>query len=353
MPVRWGILSTARINDWVLDATRDSTAVEFVAVGGRSPRRTRSWAAERGIERAHGSYDELLADPEVDAVYVSLPNSLHAEWALAALRAGKHVLCEKPLGRDPVAVGAAAALAEEKGLVLAEAFMYRYHPQTARVEELLAAGRIGRLRHVAATLSFAMGGGVAADPRLAPEMEGGALMDVGCYCVSAARLYAGEPESVHADYLDDGTAVDLRTIGTLWMADGVTAQFDCAMTLPRRDRLELVGDEGTLTLADPWHCRTPAIELRRPPTLAYGPPEPGDGVESVPIDPDGSLGLTGRLADAYRCEIEAISAAIVAGTGPRFGGADAVAQARALAALDRSAHAGERVFLASDEEEMK
>ena len=350
MPVRWGILSTARINDWVLDATRDSPAVEFVAVGGRSRERTERWAAERDIERAYGSYADLLVDPEIDAVYISLPNGLHVEWTVAALRAGKHVLCEKPLSRDAAAVAAAAEVAEGADLLLAEAFMYRYHPQTERVAELLRSGRIGRLRHVNATLSFAMGGGID-DPRLLPEMEGGALMDVGCYCVSAVRLFAGEPRSVYADYRHDGAAVDLRAGAMLWLGDDVSAQFDCAMDLPRRDRLELVGDEGTLTLLDPWHCRTGVIELRRAPTLPYGPPEPGDGIERVSVDPDGALGLTGKLADAYRFEVEAVSAAIASGTRPCFGAADAVAQARTIEALDRSARIGVRVFLENDDKE--
>ncbi|MBS1679741.1 MAG: Gfo/Idh/MocA family oxidoreductase [Actinobacteria bacterium] len=333
----------------MLEATRDSATLEFAAVGGRDRARTERWAADRQIQRAHGSYAELLADPAIEAVYVSLPNALHAEWSLAALEAGRHVLCEKPIGRDPLAVERLAEVAREKGLVFAEAFMYRYHPQTMLALELVAGGRIGRLRNVSATLSFPMAG-VGDDPRLDSGMEGGALMDVGCYCVSAARLFAGEPVAAFAEYGYDGAQVDLRVNGLLEFRDGVRAQFDAGMNLPRRDRLELVGEEGTITIQDPWHCRLPVIEVRRPPVRDYGPPSPGEGVESVPIDPEGSAGLTGDLVDAYRLEFEAVSAAIEAGVEPGFSAADAVAQSRVIDALHRSATTGMPVTLAAPEE---
>jgi len=342
MSVSWGILSTARINDWVLAATESSPGVSFVAVGGRDAERTRTWAAERGVERSYGSYEDLLADPELDAVYISLPNSLHVEWSIAALEAGKHVLCEKPLSRDPAQVARAAAVADREGLVLAEAFMYRYHPQTSLVRSLIATGAIGKLRHVNATMSFQLLDRTG-DPRLSPALEGGSLMDTGCYCISAMRMFAGEPESVYGEYVRDGDGVDLRAMGLLRFGGEVTGQFDTAMTLPRRDRLELVGEAGSILVEDPWHCRLPAVEVRRPRSDTYEPPAPREGSESIDIDPVGISGANGSLLDAYRFEVEAVSAAVAEDRQPEFAARDAIAQAAALAAFDQSANSGRPV----------
>lgn len=341
MPVAWGILSTARINDVVLRATAGSPQVRWAAVASRDARRAAKYAAALGIARSYGSYDALLEDPEIAAVYVSLPNGLHAEWVERALRASKHVLCEKPLVPDPADLEASAAVARAGGLVLTEAFMWRHHPQTAQALELVAGGAIGRLRHVAAAMSFRLEGDD--DPRLEPDLDGGALMDVGCYCVSAARLFAGEPLTAFGEAVASGHGVDVRFLGTLRFPGDVTAQFDVAMDVARRDRLELVGTEGQLILHDPWHCRLPSLELRRPRTLPYGPPPPGDGVTEVAIRRDPAD--TGVLEDAYRHELEALSAAIAAGEPVRFGVDDALGQARAMAALRRSAGTGALVRL--------
>ncbi|MGH3022044.1 MAG: Gfo/Idh/MocA family protein, partial [Gaiellaceae bacterium] len=192
--LRIGILSTARINGRILPAARDSELVEVVAVASRDGARATAYAREHGIARAHQGYEALLADSEVDAVYVPLPNSLHVEWTRRALEAGKHVLCEKPLTDEPDDAEALFDLAESKGLVLAEAFMYRHNPQTKRVEELVRAGAIGRLQLVRTSFGFPVEG--AENIRLAADLDGGSLLDLGTYCVSGARLLAGEPESV-------------------------------------------------------------------------------------------------------------------------------------------------------------
>ncbi|MBV9472281.1 MAG: Gfo/Idh/MocA family oxidoreductase, partial [Solirubrobacterales bacterium] len=180
--MRWGVVSTAQINRLFLSGAREARGVEILAVASRDAARARQYAREQGIERAYGDYDALLADPEVEAVYVSLPNSLHVEWSMRALAAGKHVLCEKPLGRRVAEVSAAFELAERQGRLLMEAFMYRHNPQTRRLVELVAAGAVGRVRTIRAAFGF-----LAADPadvRLSAGLDGGALMDVGCYCVS-------------------------------------------------------------------------------------------------------------------------------------------------------------------------
>jgi xylose dehydrogenase (NAD/NADP) len=320
--VRWGILSTARINRHVIPASRASEKVELVAVASRDAGRARDYAREWGIERAHSSYEALLADPEVEAVYVSLPNALHCEWSTRALEAGKHVLCEKPLSRRTAEVEAAFDAAERGGRLLMEAFMYRHNPQTERLVELVAEGAVGDLRLVRSAFSFGVGD--PANIRLAADLDGGGLMDVGCYCVSGSRLLAGEPERVYAEQVLGPSGVDVVLAATIRFSGNVLAQFDCGVALPVRDELEAIGSEGSIFLDDPWHCREPTIELRR-----------DGGVEEIRLEP----------ADSYLLELENLSDAIRGETAPLLGRADAVAQARALEALARSAESGVAVAL--------
>jgi len=183
-------------------------AVDVTAVASRDATRAYAYARAHGIRRAHGSYDALLADDEIDAVYVSLPNSLHVQWATLALEAGKHVLCEKPLSRRAGEVEAVFELAGRDGLVLMEGFMYRHHPQTRVLTEAVASGTIGELRQINAAFCFLLDD--PADVRLRPELDGGALMGLGCYCLSQARLLAGEPELVFGRRLVGPTGVDVR-----------------------------------------------------------------------------------------------------------------------------------------------
>jgi xylose dehydrogenase (NAD/NADP) len=320
MTVQWGILSTAQINDKFLAGVAESRECAVLAVASRDSARAERYAAARGIERAYGSYEALLADPDVDAVYISLPNSLHLEWTRRALEAGKHVLCEKPLSRRPADVRAAFDLAERHDRLLMEAFMYRHHPQAARVVELVASGAIGRLRVIRASFSFHFSD--PADVRLSAELEGGALMDVGCYCVSAARLLAGEPELVSGTQVLGGDGVDVIFTGWMRFDGEVTAHFDSGLVLDDRFDLEVVGEEGSLFVADPWHCQTPGIELRR-----------ADATEHIDIAPANSYGL----------EADNLAAAIHGEGVPLLGRADAEGQARAIEALYASANSGTAV----------
>ena len=310
MTVRLGLLSTARINDQILRGAAGTGAVEVVAVGSRDPARAEAYARERGLARAHGSYEDLLADAELDAVYVALPNALHAEWALRALEAGKHVLVEKPFAARPGAVEAAFATADGRGLVLAEAFMYRHHPQTARVAGLVRDGAIGRLRSIQARFAFRL-----TDPaniRAVRELGGGALLDLGCYCVSGARLLAGEPERVQAEVVPLG-GVDGAFHGTLRFPGDVVAQFEASFLAPLGQRLEAAGEEGVLVVEAPWRQDWGGdVLLRR-----------GDEVERVEIP----------QASAYTLELEDFAAAIHGERAPLLGRDDALGQARALAAL--------------------
>jgi xylose dehydrogenase (NAD/NADP) len=320
--VKWGFLSTADINDKLLPGAKASADVDVIAVASRDTERARAYADERGIERAYGSYDELLADPDIEAIYISLPNSMHVEWSIRALEAGKHVLCEKPLSRHAADVERAFNAAEQAGRILMEAFMYRHNPQTKRLVELVAGGAIGRLRLIRAAFSFPLGD--TANVRLNAELEGGGLMDVGCYCVSGSRLLAGEPESAYGDQVAAASGVDELFIGTLRFPDGVLAEIDCGLVMPVRDELEAIGEEGSLFLDDPWHCRKPIIEVRKE-----------DGTERIELEPK----------DSYRLQLENMSAAIRGEAEPLLGRDDALGQARAIEALYRSAAEGRSVSL--------
>ena len=182
----WGIISTADINRKVIPGAKASPEVDLIAVASRDQARADAYAREWEIERAYGSYEALLADPDVEAVYISLPNTMHAEWSIRSLEAGKHVLCEKPFTRHPEEVEEAWDVAERSGRLLSEAFMYRHNPQTARLRQLLDEGVIGEPRLVRSTFSYGLYD--ADNIRLRTDVEGGALMDVGCYCVSGSRL---------------------------------------------------------------------------------------------------------------------------------------------------------------------
>jgi xylose dehydrogenase (NAD/NADP) len=199
MTVRWGILSTARINRLFLAGARRAANVEILAVASRERATAERYASEQGIERAHEGYEALLADPDVEAVYIPLPNSLHIPWTERALQAGKHVLCEKPLSRRVADVERAFEEAARNDRLLAEAFMFRHHPQTARLAELVREGAVGRVRMIRAAFTFATSD--SSDVRFSARLDGGALMDVGCYCVSGARLIGGEPIRAYAGAL--------------------------------------------------------------------------------------------------------------------------------------------------------
>jgi D-xylose 1-dehydrogenase (NADP+, D-xylono-1,5-lactone-forming) len=238
--VRWGILSTAKINAALLGGARETSAVEVVAVGSRDRERGEAFAAEHGIGRVHGSYDELLADDEVEAVYIPLPNSMHLPWAERALEAGKHVLCEKPLSAHPERVEAAFDVAERSGRLLMEAFMWRFHPQTELVSRAVADGTVGAVRTIRAAFGFSLPD--LGNVRWSGELEGGALMDVGCYCVSALRLLGGEPERVSAERVDGGSGVDGRLAGVWRLPGDVLGLLDCGLDVAPRMAIEVVGE---------------------------------------------------------------------------------------------------------------
>ena len=322
--MRLGLLSTARINGPVVAGARATEGVEVAAVASRDTARAEAYAREHGIPRSHGSYEALLADPEVDAVYISLPNSMHVDWSVRALEAGKHVLCEKPLSRRPDDAERAFDAAERAGLVLAEAFMYRHHPQMSRIAGLVRDGAIGELRTMRSTFSFPLVG--TENVRLRPELDGGALMDVGCYCVSGSRLVGGEPERVWGEQVVGPTGVDMTFAGMLRFAGDVLAIFHTSMSLPGRQALELFGSEGTLLVEAPWRADFGGdLLITR-----------GGEVEKVEVP----------QADAFQLEVEDFAAAAGGERAPLLGREDAAGQARVLDALYRSADSGQPVALA-------
>ena len=307
MGLRLAFLSTAKINGHLAGGADGTDAVEVVAIGSRDAGRAEEQARALGVPRTHASYEAVLADPEVDAVYIPLPNSMHVEWSVRALEAGKHVLCEKPLSRHPEDVERAFDAAERAGLVLAEAFMWRHHPQAKALVGLLP--RLGELKLIRGQFSFPLPD--APNIRLDEDLEGGALMDVGCYCVSAARLLAGEPVEVQAQQVvRDG--IDIRLTALLRFDGDVLAHFDCGMDIAARMELEVVGSDATARLTDPWHSRAPGIEI---------------GDERVEVE----------AVDPYTAQLEDFAAACAGERPHPFGRDDAVGQARAIAALYESA----------------
>jgi predicted dehydrogenase len=318
--VKWGILSTANINRRVIVAAHASDKVELLAVASREQERAAAYAKQWGIPRAHGSYESLLADDEIEAVYISLPNNLHCEWSIRAVEAGKHVLCEKPMGKRTAEVEEAFDAADRAGRILSEAFMYRHNPQAKRLRQLLDEGAVGELRVVRACFSFALFD--TGNIRLRTDVEGGSLMDVGCYCVNGSRLLAGEPELVFGQQLIGPSGTDWVFTGFMRFPGEIFGLFDCGTALPSRDELEAIGSEGSLFLDDPWHATTPVIELRR-----------GGDVERVELEP----------VDSYRLELENVSDAIRGEGELLLGRADAVGNARTIEALFASAESGSPV----------
>jgi xylose dehydrogenase (NAD/NADP) len=319
MSLRWGILGPGRIAPRIVRGVGRSTRGELVAVASRDAERAEAFAARHAIARSFGSYEALLADPDIDVVYVSLPNHLHAEWTVRALEAGKHVLCEKPLALSVDEVDRIAAAAERADRIAVEAFMYLHHPQTLRALELAASGVLGHLELVHGTFSFLLS--QEDDPRIDPSMGGGSLWDVGCYPVSLARRIAGEePDGLQAFARFDEQGVDRTFVGQLHFPGGLLAQFDSGFAAPDRERVEIVGGEGRLVLDSPFLPEPDGP----PPSLTLW-----RGQESTRIEVDS--------VDQYGAEVDDLTAAILDGTRPRVDLAFSRGTIAALVALDRAA----------------
>lgn len=321
--IRWGILSTANIaRKRFIPGAAASSNGRVVAIASRDLARARSAAGELHVPRAYGSYEELLADPEVDAIYIGMPNSLHAEWTMKAADAGKPVLCEKPLARSSAEGLAMAEYCAKRGVPLMEAFMYRFHPQHARVRALMDEGAIGELRAVRAAFTFLLEPFNPKNVRLKADLAGGALMDVGCYCVNAARMLFGEEPawaSAQWDFREE-FGVEVALTATLGFSGKRMAIFDCGFRATGQGWYMAAGTKGTI------ECAT-----------AFVPSDTGTC----------SLIVTGAVrheelvpaVDQYRLEAEAFAAALLAGAPVPIAPSDAVGTLRAIEALTRSARA--------------
>jgi len=313
-PLRLGIIGTGGILDRFLPGARRSAAIDVVAIASRDGERARAVATASGIPSAFGSYDALLADSSVDAVYICLPNSMHHDWTMRSLAAGKHVLCEKPYSTDPAEVHAAHDLAAARALVLTEGFMWRHTPHALRFAEELP--RVGELRTIRATFSFGIES--ESDIRLNRELQGGSLMDVGTYCVSASRLLAGrEPVAALGLAWPAASGVDDRFTGILDFGDGLVATLTSGFRSDHSS-IEAIGSRGSLRLDDAFAGRA---------TKLVG----SDGL--------GRVGFEAEIprVNPYELELDDFAAAIRGERAPRLGRADMLGQARALRALYESA----------------
>ena len=331
--VRWGVLGAADIAQRVIPAIRKSRGAVATAIASRSAERSRDWAGRYGIPHAYGSYAELLASGTVDAVYVPLPNSLHADWTVRALDAGLAVLCEKPLAPTLAAAEAIAAASARSGRPVAEGYMYRFHPQWAIVRDLLESGAVGAPSTLDAVFTFRLD---EPDSIVASaELAGGALLDVGCYAVHLARWWAGcEPTRVSAFARYEG-GVDRTMLGLLEFPNGRLARFETSIADDERHGVAISGTHGTVVLDQPW------IPLQGAGTIAVV--RDGTPVETLCADVD-----LGPDTDTYQLQIEHFTK-VVAGAEPlRWPLADAVANTAALEALAKSAREGRVVELPPD-----
>jgi len=321
--LRWGIVSTAGIGmSKVIPGMRKAARCEVVAIASRDEARAEGAASELGIARSHGSYEDLLADPDVDAVYIPLPNHLHAEWTFAAARAGKHVLCEKPLAMTAADAERMIEVCEAEGVLLMEAFMYRLHPSWEAVRQLVDSGRIGELRAVQSWFSYFNDD--AGNIRNIPEAGGGALFDVGCYSVNLSRmLFGGEPERVQGSVTrDPDMGIDVVTSGILGFPGGV-ATFTCSIRAEPDQRVHVYGTRGRISVEIPFNI-PPDLPTRVFVTSGGEPP----------VRPDTEV-LTFEPAGPYAVQAERFAAAVLDGGPVPIPPRDAVGNLRVIEELFR------------------
>lgn len=323
--LRWGILSTARINRAILPPLRASKRNQLLAVASRSQAAADHYAREHGIPRSYRTYEDLLADPEIDVVYNPLPNHLHAEWTIRAVEAGKHVLCEKPLALRVEDVEAMQAAARQHGRVVTEAFMYRHHPQTLKVQEMVQSGILGDLRLIRGSFRYVLSR--PGDVRLDPGMGGGSIWDVGCYPISYARIVAGAPPAEAFGWQITGpSGIDETFVGQIRFANGVHAQFDSSFTTPLHAHMEIVGSLGRLSIPEPFK------------------PGTNEKIYLTREDKTDTIEIPGQ--ELYIGEVEDMADAILLGDAPRISPEDSRANVAVIVALIESAHSGKPVIIA-------
>ena len=323
--LRFGVLSTANIGrNQVNPAIQASRNAELLAVASRDLNRAREFAAKSSIPRYYESYEALLDDADIGAVYIPLPNSMHREWTIRAAEKGKHILCEKPLATSVADCREMQAAADANGVTLMEAFMYRFHPRTQKLLELVAGGAAGEVRVIRSAFTFKL---LRADNiRFFSELGGGCLYDLGCYCVDASRRLAGaEPVEAQAFAHWNERGVDTQLTGTLRFGNGASAHFDCSFMMERREFVEAAGVDGTIVSASGTFVNsTDEVEI-----IQYRGREPRI-VHSVAGD------------NHYRLMVEHF-ADVVGGAAPlRYGTSEAIGNLAAIEALYESARFGGR-----------
>ena len=301
--IRWGIISTARINDAVLDPIREAKRSELAAVASRNLDKAQAYAAEKGIPKVHGSYEDLLADPDIDVVYNSLPNKLHAEWTIKAAEAGKHVLCEKPIASTLAELDQVEAAAKANNVTVFEAFMYLHHPQTIKVNEMIQSGKLGDLQLIVSWFSFYLPPEDAGNIRLNPDLAGGSTWDVGVYPNSMAIVMsqADAPVEVWASQIKGETGVDIAMAAQLKFANGVTAQISSGFRSPFRQGAHFIGSAGRLWVGDPWK---PGDVGEQDSRIIFTNKDDQEETNVIPA------------TDPYLCEVEAMEACVLDGADP-------------------------------------
>lgn len=300
--IRWGILSTARIADALIGPIKQAERSELVAVASRSLEKARLFAQENGISQAYGSYEELLADPIIDVVYIPLPNHLHCEWTVKAAEAGKHVLCEKPLVGTLEELDKIEAAANANNVTVFEAFMYLNHPQMLKVKEMIAAGKLGKLQFITSWMGFYLPPENDWDYRLNPAMGGGAMWDTGVYPNSLSITLGGLPEEVWARQILGETGVDIAFDAQMKFANGLVAHLSTSIRTPIRDEAYIVGDKGAIHLSDPWRWRR-------------GTPTPDSEIEFSSIDSE-EKETTVVTGNPFLYEVKAMEACVLDGASP-------------------------------------
>jgi len=301
--IRWGIISTARINEAILDPIREAKRSKLAAVASRSLDRAKAYAAEKDIPKAYGSYEDLLADPDIDVVYNSLPNNLHAEWTIKAAEAGKHVLCEKPITPTLTELDQVEAATKANNVTIFEAFMYLHHPQTLKVKEMIQSGKLGDLQLIVSWFNFYLPPEDTGNIRLNPDLAGGCTWDVGVYPNSIAIVMSqGDvPVGVWASQIKGETGVDVAMAAQLKFANGVTAQISSGFRSPFRQGAHFIGSEGRLWVGDPWK---PGDEGEQDTRIIFTNKD--DQEETIVIP----------ATNPYLCEVEAMEACVLDGADP-------------------------------------
>ncbi|KIL41583.1 oxidoreductase [Gordoniibacillus kamchatkensis] len=329
--LRWGILGCAGIAKRAfIPGVADSQSGTLAAIASRDLDKAKETAAEFGIARAYGSYEELLADPEIDAVYIPLPNHLHKEWTIRAAQAGKHVLCEKPAALNAHEAAEMAEACRAAGVHFAEAFMYRHHPRYRMIKEVIDSGEIGALRGVHGAFTF-NGAANKQNVRYRQDWGGGSLYDVGCYPISAARLLIGaEPiaATVHAYFSPEHDNVDMMASGLLEFPGSIALTFDCGMWAAFRNTLEVLGTDGFIEV----------------PSAYIYPKEPG-GANFFVTTKAGRREVEVSTVNQYALQADDFARAALAGAAPVASPADAIAGMRALDACLESARTRRRIIL--------